>query len=281
MKVCSLMPELAEVQEVSSGLKRALVGRVIRAVDLRHHAWVQHGSLDTLNGAQIADVRRWGKRIEIVCEDHRRVVVSLGMTGGFGRGAGSSIRHVVCVLELSDGTAVHYTDPRRFGRCHVFADEGQAKRVLGQRIGPDGAGPWRWHQLASRAGNGRVAVKAALLDQAKIVSGLGNYLVDEILYDAQVAPSRTLGSLSRADWVRINRARMRIVTRALTHRGLTFATCRDVEGRAGSMSSRLQVFGRAGLPCGRCKTAIAKSVVAGRGTHWSPLCQPVDVATLS
>lgn len=268
------MPELAEVQQVADGLQRHLAGRRVACVDLRRPDWVKSGDLRVLEGRTVRSASRWGKRLVLEC-DGAVAVIGLGMTGHFGLGRGDEgDRHVLCVLELSDGAAVHYRDPRRFGSCHVFGSREQADAQLGARIGPDGAGPWRWHELAARAAGSRLSVKAALLDQAKIVSSLGNYLVDEILFDAQIAPTRQLNTLSRRDWVRLNRARMRVVLRALAHNGLTFDSYRDVDGQPGQMLDLLRVFGRAGRPCPRCATPIVRSVVAGRGTHTCPSCQP-------
>ncbi|MFP5503572.1 MAG: zinc finger domain-containing protein, partial [Candidatus Sericytochromatia bacterium] len=39
----------------------------------------------------------------------------------------------------------------------------------------------------------------------------------------------------------------------------------------------LQVYDRAGQPCPRCGTPISRIVVAGRGTHLCPRCQPGSV----
>ena len=40
------------------------------------------------------------------------------------------------------------------------------------------------------------------------------------------------------------------------------------------MQHEFRVYGRAGEPCERCGTPIAKIVVGGRGTSFCPTCQP-------
>jgi formamidopyrimidine-DNA glycosylase len=40
------------------------------------------------------------------------------------------------------------------------------------------------------------------------------------------------------------------------------------------MQDEFVVYGRTGLPCLRCGTAIERMVVAGRGTWICPRCQP-------
>jgi formamidopyrimidine-DNA glycosylase len=45
-----------------------------------------------------------------------------------------------------------------------------------------------------------------------------------------------------------------------------------VDGVAGSMQDRFNVFDRAGEPCPRCGAEIVKTRVAQRGTHLCPRC---------
>ena len=53
-----------------------------------------------------------------------------------------------------------------------------------------------------------------LMDQTSIVSGIGNYLVAEILYDAQLSPHRSLPELNRKELVRLADSMRRIVKTA-------------------------------------------------------------------
>jgi formamidopyrimidine-DNA glycosylase len=47
----------------------------------------------------------------------------------------------------------------------------------------------------------------------------------------------------------------------------------NAEGRKGSYIEFARVFRREGEPCPRCGSAILKTRVAGRGTHFCPVCQ--------
>jgi formamidopyrimidine-DNA glycosylase len=55
--------------------------------------------------------------------------------------------------------------------------------------------------------------------------------------------------------------------------GTTFQHFQDTDGVKGNFTQYLQVFGKQGTPCPRCKTLIEKTRVAGRGTHFCPKCQ--------
>ncbi|MCL6614882.1 MAG: hypothetical protein K6U03_09780 [Firmicutes bacterium] len=47
----------------------------------------------------------------------------------------------------------------------------------------------------------------------------------------------------------------------------------DGEGRPGEYQERLLVYGRAGGACPSCGAEIRRMVLAGRGTHYCPICQ--------
>lgn len=53
--------------------------------------------------------------------------------------------------------------------------------------------------LCRSKGNAKQQVKIALLDQSRLVCGVGNWLADDILYDCSLHPQRTLVSLSDAE----------------------------------------------------------------------------------
>ena len=42
----------------------------------------------------------------------------------------------------------------------------------------------------------------------------------------------------------------------------------------GYFDRSLDVYGRAGLPCGRCGTAVVREDFMNRGSHFCPVCQP-------
>ena len=118
-------------------------------------------------------------------------------------------------------------------------------------------------------------VHAANLEREGVVAGLGNIYVDEALFLARVHPS-TPSALVDYDGVRrIAEAVVTVLAEAIEDGGTTLADYRDARGERGSHQFRLAVFRRHGKPCVRCGTTIERSVVAGRGTHACPTCQPV------
>lgn len=261
------------MQTIASQLDAALAGRRLDAFELALPGWLHCGEPARVEGARLREVSRWGKRLRLCFANQAVMVVSLGMTGNARLHPASAPhpRHLVARLSFQ-GQVLDFTDPRKFGCGHLFASQQEAEARLGDRIGQDAAGAFDWRTLRAHLGQGKLAVKAALLDQSRL-AGIGNYLADEMLFAAGIHPQRPLSSLSDEDWRRLNRSRRAVIRRALKARGLSFSDYRDAEGRRGTMSRHLRVYGRAGLPCTRCKTTLVKLSVAGRGTTICPSCQ--------
>jgi formamidopyrimidine-DNA glycosylase len=60
---------------------------------------------------------------------------------------------------------------------------------------------------------------------------------------------------------------------AIGRRGTTLRDYRTLADEGGENRERLRVYGRPGLPCFRCGTAIEKIRIAGRSSHFCPRCQ--------
>ena len=126
--------------------------------------------------------------------------------------------------------------------------------------------------LAARFRGRRAPVKAILLDQS-VVAGLGNIYVDEALFRAGLHPATPAGCLEPADLDRLVAAVREVLREAVSRRGTTLSDYVDGRGLPGEMGGQLAVYGRAGEPCRRCGEVIARTRVAGRGTHFCPRCQ--------
>lgn len=265
------MPELAEVQTLAEQLHQQRAGATIEEVTLHFPGWIKRGDLSVLAGDRLDRVQRWGKRLRFSFASGREMVVGLGMTGSFRTDPQPDGPHLLARFRTSAGDLC-YLDPRRFGSARLFEDETQMYSELGERIGIDAAAELTDQQLAQVLGGGRRTLKAALLDQARL-SGIGNYLADEMAFAAGLRPSRPLKELSDADWSALNRARIQVIDRALSAQGLSFSDYRHADGQEGRMSQHLLVYGRGGNPCLGCGTRLSSGQVAGRTTVWCARCQ--------
>ena len=89
--------------------------------------------------------------------------------------------------QLADsGLNLAFIDPRKFGRIRL-ADSAEAYQKA-KKLGPDALliTAAELHQKLSRR---KVFVKPLLLDQS-LTAGLGNWIVDEVLFQAKIHPER-------------------------------------------------------------------------------------------
>jgi formamidopyrimidine-DNA glycosylase len=153
-------------------------------------------------------------------------------------------------LEFADGGRLALHDRRRLGRAVIEPDFAH--------VGPD-AGEVSREEFRIRIGRGDTPVKARLLDQGAI-SGVGNLLADEILWQAQISPQRRTGSLSDDELDELRRATRRAIRNAIR--------------RGGAHTGELNPERQAGGRCPRCGTELSRARIGGRTTYWCPEHQP-------
>ncbi len=111
----------------------------------------------------------------------------------------------------------------------------------------------------------RAPIKAVLLMQNGF-PGIGNWMADEILWRAHIAPRRKAGALS-AEKLGVLWRSVRFVSRA---------SLRTI-GRDNSDPPKgwlLHERWRAGGKCPRHGTILRRATIGGRTTAWCPRCQP-------
>jgi len=289
------MPELPEVETVRRTLLPYLPGRRITKVEIRDPKVIVMPTPDRypplLEGQRFEALERIGKQLIFRLERHA-LLVHLGMTGQltyrtperddepFTRAPVTGLqrtlqhpvdKHTHITLELDDGTAVHYRDIRKFGKWRLVELWELPDELRG--LGPDPlTEKYTWDEFYSALKATRRAVKAVLLDQG-VLAGVGNIYADEALFLAGLRPERTAQKLSKSAARKLFEAVPEVLKKGLANRGTSFSDYRDAEGNKGSNQDELWAYGRYGLPCLKCGTALRRSDVAQRTSSWCPKCQ--------
>ena len=270
------MPELPEVEIARRDLLRWTKGRtVVRAVadpKVRTFRGAHVPSFSKLKG-HLTSAERRGKYLLIAFDSGFGALLHLGMTGKLvRRPAGHKEPYSRARFVLDDGCAIHFRDPRLFGRIEPVKVEALWQlapiRALGVDPLVDGLTP---SSLEAAVAPSKQPLKVALMDQGR-VAGLGNIHAAEALYRARLHPSRKPGSLSKAEWRRLSNG---------IHASLKFALDSEGEGdediayveEPGAPNPFL-IYGRAGERCRRCRSVVQSFVQGGRTTHFCPSCQP-------
>jgi formamidopyrimidine-DNA glycosylase len=291
------MPELPEVETVARGLQGSIAGRRILSVTLRKTDFIDDPVAieRELPGRQIARVERFGKfmllqlaskndTLGVAAEGTRAengitqpealaeaLLVHLGMTGNLSPHHAEQplAKHTHVTFVLDDGRELRYIDPRRFGRMAYLAGETLAAELL--RFGAE---PLlvSAEEFARRVRSSRARIKALLLDQ-RVLRGVGNIYADESLWSARIHPVRTGASLKPAEAGTLLRALQKILRKAIQMRGSSISDFVDADGLEGDYQQRHKVYGREGEKCFRCCAKIQRILVAGRSSHFCPVCQ--------
>ena len=276
------MPELPEVESLRQILARSVVGRSfhhvrVKEARLRRSVTGELGSL--IGGRRVERVGRRAKYLLIEMAGDQVMLVHLGMSGSLThRGhsfdsAAFNPRHDHIEFALDDGSILVYNDPRRFGLIKVVAraelNEIAELKYLGpEPLGHDFTLNYLWQVSRGRT----AAIKNLLMDQ-RIVAGVGNIYASEILFRAEVRPTRRAGRVTRKEIGRIVAATRQVLHEAIGSRGTTFRSYRDSRGQPGRFAQRLRVYDREGKPCLKCSTPIRSVVLGQRSTYYCPRCQ--------
>jgi formamidopyrimidine-DNA glycosylase len=275
------LPELPEVEITRRHLDEAMRGRRLVEVAVKHERTARHNASSTevctlLTGRTVREVSRKGKFLIAPLDDGHTLVAHLGMSGRFSVDNADEpvVDHTHFVARLDDGSEVRFVDPRTFGFVAVY-DEDEIGRSGVSRLGPDAwTEPPAATQLMGSLAGRKAPIKALLLDQRPL-AGLGNIYADEVLHHSGIHPLRPGGDLDERDVGLLLEATRAVLAKALESGGTTLDDLAYLlpDGQAGENLSNLAVYGREGLPCPGCGTAIERTVVRARSTHFCPKCQ--------
>lgn len=266
------MPELPEVETIVRGLRLPLIGKVFDSVKILWRRSIC-GDIEAfagaLNGRSIEAVQRKGKYIIFTLSRDLRLTVHLKMTGKLLFRIDEKDRNYIrVVFRFADGSSLYFVDVRKFGRLKVW----QPGEKFLPGLGPDPLDFRTVFEVLRRL-ESRRAVKTVLLDQRQL-AGVGNIYADESLFLAGIHPNTPFSSIKKSKIEDLSKQLPLLLERAIQHSGTTLADYRTPENQTGSHQGFLKVYGREGLPCVTCKTAITRICINGRSAHFCPRCQP-------
>lgn len=247
------MPELPEAERARATLEQALGRRIVRVHDGDTYVSRPHqpGEIAAaLTGHEFTSAQRRGKFLWLETGDGPVLGLHLGMAGRIALGESDDVSpYDRFAVEFEDGTRLALRDKRRLGRAVLNPDHAH--------VGPDAATIGR-DEFRRRVGAGHTAIKARLLNQSAL-SGVGNLLADQVLWQARIAPGRSTAGLSIEDLDRLRRELRGAIRSAIRRGGVHTGRFIAARSRVGT--------------CPRCGHAVSRGVFGGRTTYWCPACQ--------
>ena len=275
------MPELPEVEAGRRLAERLAAGRRIRKVWCDDDRIVFDGVTPdqvrrTLKGRTVQAVRRRGKQLWMELDRAPHPLFHFGMTGAFRapgdrplklastRGVGESAdwppRFAKIRLHFDDGGELVMVNKRRLGRIRLRAVPEMEPPISDLGFDPldDPPSPAGFAALLARRTG---ILKGVLLDQS-FAAGVGNWIADEVLYQARLDPRRRAADLSAAEARRLRTALLRVINKAV-----------EVNAEK-SRFPRTWLFHRRWGKAGDAQTAKGEPIefltLAGRTTAWVP-----------
>ncbi|KAK4252466.1 hypothetical protein C7999DRAFT_27203 [Corynascus novoguineensis] len=214
------MPEIAEIARVVHFLRLHLVGKKIKNATAIEDTNV-FGKVGTtgadvakaLTNKKVLSAGTQGKYFWLILDQPPHPVMHFGMTGWIhikgDRTAYTNYYKKMKPEELNTwppkywkfhlitedpAVEVAFTDPRRFGRVRLVDCPGESIRKFSPLVenGPDPVvdiDVFTEEYLRAKMRSRHVPIKALILDQS-VISGVGNWVGDEVLYQAKLHPEQ-------------------------------------------------------------------------------------------
>jgi endonuclease-8 len=216
----------------------------------------------SLAGLRIQDVEAHGKQFRIHFPDNRVLLVHLMMWGSWriyrnGEAWNKPPDRARLILRTTAHEVVAFSTPI----VQLFTNSELEKDPKWGNLGPDPLRPdFSLKEFFRRLGSQTIReIGEVLLDQ-QVISGVGNILRVEVLFQSRIHPRRLVGSLSENEkhemlrWIlKLTRTWMRTV---------------------GRKANWISIYRKSGKPCPRCGATIEFFRQGGRITCACPKCQP-------
>ncbi|MBC7466501.1 MAG: hypothetical protein H7256_10960 [Bdellovibrio sp.] len=239
------MPELAEVEAVRIQLDQQMRGRKIKEVvadqeDRYLFAFAKIKDVKkALEGAKITGTGRKGKYFWLKLDRKPWPIFHLGMSGNIAilnpkkkatlhekiwggvkmwSEQDQSLRERLwfsrLLLKCDQGFEMAFLDPRRFGRMWLTDDVMKHSRIA--KLGYDPLIDFPTVKtLAERLKKRKKTIKAVLLDQS-LFAGVGNWLADEILFQAKISPHHLASDLKPAQIKALHKCVLSVTKKAVS-----------------------------------------------------------------
>ncbi len=268
------MPELPEVETTRRGILPHIINSRLCRWEIRTSKLRWPVELPAeLKNQTVREVDRRAKYLVIHLETGA-LILHLGMSGSLsivklGSNAG---KHDHIDLEFENRNVLRLNDPRKFGSLHFqkFPVESHwlLKHLGPEPLSPDFSGDYLFKIRRKR----KLAIKNLIMD-GKVVVGVGNIYASEALFRAGIRPNRAAGQISRRACGALAEAIQSTLGEAIRAGGTTLRDFTNSDGKPGYFGQQLNVYGRAGEVCYRCKTPIKAVKTGQRSSFYCPKCQ--------
>mgnify|MGYP001575828122 FL=1 len=287
------MPELPEVETTVRGLRKTIVGLIIKDVwtdlatkDKRQRDAVANTEYfkifkKNIKNKKIKSIERQAKNILINLSDNKTILIHMKMTGHLLFNNKDKFVHVI--FSLSNKNYLAFSDMRKFGKITLLDPEGKStsygagtKTSYLAHLGPEPLDKnFTYEKLEERLKkkpNGKI--KTVLMDQT-VVAGIGNIYSDEILWQSGIHPERKIKDIKNEEFKKIFTAMREILKKSISLGGDSMSDYINLFGKKGKFQLCHNAYRRTGKKCKRknCKGIILRKMINSRSAHFCSIHQ--------
>lgn len=290
------MPELPEVETIRIGLETAIVGKTIEDIEIRLPKQFI-GDPKAIIGAEIVNVRRYGKGLVIDLNNGYSLAIHVKMTGQLLLRQQLSTEdkerrtieivlpdrytHVIFKLKTkseklkineNEDVYLFFRDIRQFGWVRVVKTSKIGELPFFRTLGLEPLKDLTLEKFSKVVKTSKTPIKLLLMDQTKI-AGIGNIYANDALFEAGIHPKRSAQSLHTSEIKVLFYAIESVLKKSIAAGGASANNYVNAFGEKGTYQEQFLVYKKDGQKCKRCGFEIKKMKLGGRGTFYCPDCQ--------
>lgn len=187
------MPELPDLYVYSNNLRKQLLNKNITNVMTFAHSRINADKqkfIDACMGAHFVDIAQDGKEMKFSLSNGNNFYVHLMLLGRFTIEQGSispMLYNKITSIFFEDNSILTISDEQMYAKIELNGEERLVPDALSEEFSYS-------YFLSLVLKSPRKNIKSFLLDQ-KLIRGIGNAYVDEILYNANISPKSKVGKI--------------------------------------------------------------------------------------
>jgi formamidopyrimidine-DNA glycosylase len=266
------MPELPEIVVFCQQMEKTILNKEIHKVEILQPKCLNRSVRDYsiyLPGQKTQQVNSLGKWISLKLQSNDQLLINLGMGGEliYFTDQTDIPEKVIFYVQFTDGTGFYVT-LWWFGYFH-FVKENETN-IMTDNLGDDPL-QINFDEFTKKLDGKRGRIKPFLLNQ-KNYRGIGNFYIQEILFQAKLHPLRLINSVSKTEMQQLYTAIRNVMQQSIELGSSSYE--KDFFGELGNYSLKELSFAyEENAVCPTCGTESQKIKTGSNAQYICPQCQ--------
>jgi len=273
------MLELPEAISMAKQLGDSISGkkicRVLPPTKVHKFCWFAGDPVDydsKIRDSTVKSVNAFGCNVEITLDNGMYLNASDGTNVRF-IDQKDVPNNYQLLMEFSDGTAIVFT-VAMYGGIVLHDDSYDNEYYIKNKsaISPFSKEFEPYYREQFTLNKPKMSVKAFLATEQRF-PGIGNGVLQDILFNAGINPKRKIGTLNDSDKDRLLSGIVSVLTEMTENGGRD--TEKDLFGQPGGYKTKMSK-NTVASPCPKCGGKIVKTAYMGGSVYYCPDCQPLE-----